>query len=486
VALLGAVTAWALVLRAGGLDPRSLWLDDAWVALVHRAEGLDELRLIGASAPGFVLALGAWLEVVGFSEAAAQALPLAAGVVAPAAGFLLARRLAWHRPAALVAALVLAAAPQAVDHAVRVKQYTVESLLAIGLLALAAHLLAEPGRARRWAALVVVGGAATAVSAFLGLYVGAGVAAGLVAARRRRDRGAARLGLVAGAAYALAAGAWYALVLAPVIPAALSEFWRDHFVVVDDGLRPALDDLGRAATGVAEGLSALPVAVVLGAVALGLAAVALQRLELAVLLAAPTAAAVVLAALERAPLGGGRTDIYLYPGLALAVAGGVERLGGVAPRALGPAAAAVVAVAVVATAAPATPYPVEDVAPLVAVVDRRAAPGDAVLVYPATAWAHALYTDGAVDLARDASSAWGFAPRFADPATYVLPPGRSDPSAYAPTVARVAAAHDRVWLVASHWAGDYAALQAQLADAGFRQVEVLARQGAELGRWQRP
>lgn len=485
-AVVAGVTVGAALLRIGPLGPSSLWLDDAWVALAHRADELGELRFVGSSAPGFVLLLRTWLAAVGFDEVTAQVLPLAAGVAAPGLAYVVARRFGCGRAAASTAAIVLVTSPMAVEHATRVKQYTVEVIVALVVLAVGGAVLADIRAPRRWGALVVVGALATAMSAFLALYVVAGVAAGLALARRRRDARGARLALLAGSTYAAVALGWYALVLGPAIPKSITGFWSGHFIVLDQGVGPAASSAADAARGVAGGLAPLPALVVGLALAMATVGVARARPELAVLLVTPVVAATVLAASARAPLGGGRTDIYLYPSLALLLAGGVEALRrSVVPRWSSPIAALAACGALVVASGPAQPYPQEDVRPLVAVLEARAADGDAVLLYPATVWAYALYTDDEVDLEPDPVGAWGFSPRFGDVDTHPLPPGREDPGAYAPTVGRLGDRAARVWLLASHWGDDYGDLQAQLGRAGFERVEVVQEVGAELSRWER-
>jgi hypothetical protein len=455
---------------------------------VHRADALDEVRRIGSSAPGFALLLRAWFAIAGFGETTAQLLPLAAGTAAPGLAYLVARRLRWSRTAALVVGVVLATSPLAVDYATRVKQYTLESVVALAVVATAAWVLEDVGSRRRWTAFVVVGVLATATSAFLGSYVAAGVAAGVVAARRRRDGVALRMALVVGATWGATAVLWYVAVLAPVIPTSLTSFWSGHYLVLDDGLREAARSIVDATTGVAEGLVPLPPALTVVVVVVATVALAVRRPELAVLLAAPFAVALVLAALERAPLGGGRTDIYLYPSLALLVGGGADVVRRNLP---GPPGAAVLlgscAVLAVAARGP-IPYPQQDVRPLVDLLEQRAGDDEAVLLYPATTWAYALYTGDDVELTPNERSAWGFAPTFADASTFALPPGRDDPNAYAPIVARATAAvppGGQLWLLASHWRDDYVSLQARLEVAGFERVEVVQEPGAELSRWVR-
>jgi len=61
-----ALTAIAISLGRRSLAPASLWRDDAWVAIVHRAPIGDALRM-GVAAPGFSLLLTSvpFIEVSG-------------------------------------------------------------------------------------------------------------------------------------------------------------------------------------------------------------------------------------------------------------------------------------------------------------------------------------------------------------------------------------------------------------------------------------
>ncbi len=527
LAVVAALVALSWVLRAGPLGPSSLWLDDAWVAVVHRVDTLGEVRLVGFTSPGFALLLRFVLRAVGPSELAAQALPFAAGVAAAPLAYLVALRVPVRRAAAIAGALVLATSPIAIDYATRVKQYTVEAVLALLLVWAGLRLLRRPGDPRRWAVAMGLGAVATVVSAFAAPYVAAVALAGLLAAAgARRDpaqgtrpdrvaatrpdpaagarpdlaaatrpgRSALRVGAAASAAYGLAAITWYLAVLRPAVTAAVGSFWADAYLAVGEGPRAWGVSLARALGEVAAGLSGLPAWLVALALAVSAVAVLTRRPVVGVLLLAPAVVAVALAWAQLAPLGGGRTDLYLYPSLTLLLAVAVHEAADAIARVWSTARAELVAavlavavaVAALAVVRPPTPYPRYDVRPLAASVDQRAAPDDVILVYPATMWAYALYTRDAVDIEVEPSSSWGFAPRFARDRTVVLPPGRDDPSAYAPAVRALAAGDaDVVWLLASHWREDLDDLRDQLAAAGFGAERPQATDGARLERWVR-
>ncbi len=499
--VLAGLVGVALALRWPGLDPSSLWLDDAWVALAHRTSGWSELRMVGFSAPGFAVLLKGWLGLVGFSELAAQLPALVAGVVSPAVAYALVVWRGWHRPAGVSAGIVLAVSPIAVTYATRVKQYTTEGLLALVLLGLALWLADAPDRGGRWAAFIGAGAVATVVSSFLAPYVGAGVLAGLVAALLARDGRTAWRAVAWGALYGVAALGWYLAVLAPAVTTSISGFWAEDYLAVDAGLGGFVASLASAVGGVLEGL--LPVAPALGLVGLGVA-IALVVLardgrvtagrawpSLALLLT-PMVVAVVLASSQLAPLGGGRTDLYLYPALVLMIAAGADA-GIRFARRWGVVAATSTSLVVLALAGwllagaeRAPDYPRYDVRPLVERMEGSAGEDEAILVYPATVWAYALYTSADIHLADDPVSSWGFSPRVEDPRVAVLPPGRDDPDAYLPTVAEVRDGEwEVVWLLASHWREDLDALRLQLAEAGFDGEVVERRDGAVLERYVR-
>ncbi|MEX2421036.1 MAG: hypothetical protein WD670_04380, partial [Actinomycetota bacterium] len=177
------------------------------------------------------------------------------------------------------------------------------------------------------------------------------------------------------------------------------------------------------------------------------------------------------------------TDLYLYPGLALLLAAGVHGKAVLARWQAALAAASAMVLALGLTAGPAPSYPASDVGPLVEELDARRSNDAEVVVYPATMWAYALYTTVDVRLVADPASSWGFAPRFDDPNVHTLPPGRDGPSVYAPSLDALEA--DEVWLIASHWRGDYDELRRMLETAGYVPIDTHPRAGAELTRYLR-
>lgn len=474
------LAAGAAALRAGPLGPSSLWLDDAWTALVVRADSLGDAWDLTVTAPGFGLLLRAWLGVVGFSETAAQVPALVFGVLGPPMLFVVGVRAGLRRGAAGLAGFLLLTAPAHLTFSARVKQYTLDALLVTALLALAWRVLEEPGDRRRWAVLVGGALAATVLTAAVAPVVAAACAAGLVEARRRRAP--LRPALVLTGAYAVLGGAWYALVLRPSVSPALRDYWTGDYVDVAAGPAAAARDVVAGLGGVLEAFSALP-AVPVGLVLLAAAAWLLVcRPAEAALLAGPLAVAVVLAALRLAPLGGGRTDIYLLPALGLLAAAGVDAVSR-AHRRVGVGLVAVAAAATALARPTPSPYPPHDVRPLIAALESQMAEDDVVLVYSASRWAYGLYTGFGVSFPEDPRQGTGFDVAVEDPRVRILDPHRDDPARYAEEVAAHTTGAERVWLLASGWEDDLAVLTDFVADHGFREADRRSRPGGLLVRW---
>jgi hypothetical protein len=200
---------------------------------------------------------------------------------------------------------------------------------------------------------------------------------------------------------------------------------------------------------------------------------------------------------ERAPLDGGRTDLHLYPSLALLAAVALDSVlprGRREVRAAGVAAAAVVGL-VVLTPGP-EPYFAEDLGPLVASLEEQAAPDDLVVVFPPTRWAFALYTSRPVDLRPDPVTGTGFDVEVGggpgDAELVVLPDAFDDEGGTRllgePDAAGLAAVEvtDRVWLVKAHAREPgVSAVEQFLADDGLEVERVETRAGAEIALWSR-
>ena len=485
------LTAAAILVRRSGLGPSSLWLDDAWVALVHRVSDLGDVWRMGLTSPGFAMLLRIWLGAVGLSSGAAQAIPFVAGMLTPGAAYLVGRRLGLRPVPALLGGVLLVAAPVHADYSVRVKQYTLDGLLVLALLGLAVPASERPSAARPWRRLAVAAGAATVVSTAVAPAAAAIAVGALVPGLHRHldERGRPDARWIARwpaarwvAGYLGFAVSWGGWMVGRRLSERLTEYWEGFYL-------EGWPDLPRIATTLVAGLTGEDhglVVLALVVVSLVGAVLAVRRAPMvAVLLWGPLAGALVLALLGAVPLATGRTELYLFPVLALGLAWTIDRLAAAAgrsPRAdavtLGALGLTLLLVLPVAEVA----YPEEDVRPLVELVERRLEPTDQVLVSSAAIYATALYGPWMTGIRRN-QTPLGFAPRFTERVTVIRVSG--DTSHIARKYADLPAG-SRVWLLATHVVADrLEGARTRLRELGFRPVEEAGRPGAVLELWVR-
>ena len=431
----------AAAVRLRGLTSHGLYRDDAWVVLATRADIGETVRL-GVTIPGFELAIRAWAGLNG-STMWAQTPELAASVVAVVVAYFVARRLGCGRPASLVAGGILALSPIALIFATRVKPYSFDLLNCVLVLALAMRVIQKPTWAR---------------SAVLGVFSLAGVvfSASLLPATltavawcgwlgvRQRATGA----VVVACTYVAVVGA-YALVVLANVPPSLQTFWTPNYIT---GASSAVAALNNFAAGIfyRHGPAGWPLLLLIAA------GVVWARRDLAPLFLGPVAIGLGLAVLKRAPFGGGRTDMYLYPCIAFAAALGVEKLLGARMARAGAAPALVLAAGLCVVALVdgrreivRNPYPGADLAELSAMVDQHRAPGDGVVVAPFSRYAFAIYSKPDPKIILSSQYSTRFTVASPDPDVFLMPAefyeGGYDPEA----PAAFAAGRHRVWYIAT-------------------------------------
>jgi hypothetical protein len=188
---------------------------------------------------------------------------------------------------------------------------------------------------------------------------------------------------------------------------------------------------------------------------------------LAVLLLTPIAVAAVLAMLQLAPLGAGRTDLNLYPVLALMVAVAANELRHKvrAHRTV----TILLLIAVAATLRAAPPYPVEDMRAATSYLEARVRPTDEVLVYWAGRYPFALYARSwGLRIDRSRHTAEGFQVHVERPNLYMLPDHSTDHRAYGPLIDQLTRGQGRVWFIGSHGRLDAIAIQKELTRLGYK------------------
>ena len=459
LALLAGV---AVALRAPALTTIGLYRDDAWPALAARTDLGRALRL-GITVPGFELAVRLWMGV-GRSTLWAQAPVVAASLATVVATYLLVRRIGCGRTPALVAGGILVLSPIHVLYSTRLKQYSFDALLSVAVIAAALWLWSRPGSRARWALLLVVCTAAALFSAStvpvgivaMGASAWRGLRAETPATALGPRRPVRRLAVGVPAVYALVM-AVYAVAVLGSVPPQLQALWEPGFV---DASAPGrlVSTTWDVVSAFAAGLfyrrgplgPLLLVAAVVGAVA--------YRRDVAVLAVGHLAVAFALAVARRAPFGGGRTDVYLYPGVALAVALAIQKaidagwLARVAEWLVhGAVAVGIVGFALTAGRAHVrhNPYPGVDMAGLQSAVARHQEPGDGIVVTPFSRYPWALYEDRRPIVDLSSRFTTGFTVRDRSPDTLIVEAEYVeegyDPGAVVPFAER----HRRVWYVAT-------------------------------------
>lgn len=451
VILLVVVALW---LRVPGITTLGLYRDDAWPALATEVGILDALRM-GITTPGFELFLRCWLSV---SRATpwAQAPALAAAVLAIVGVYVLARRVGCGRAAALAAGGLLAVSPVNVLYATRVKPYQFDALSTVLLIAAALAVSDKPSSLRRWAILLSLSVAGAVFSASTLAVSVSAVAWAAAISLRSGERRARTLAAALALAYLVMVVAYATTVLGSV-PPSLQASWAENFISASSPAELARTTLhvlegfagGIFSTGGVGGPLALS-AFVLGAL--------WYRSHVAVLAAAPLLVALGLALLHRAPLGGGRIDIYLYPCVALLAAMAIQRLLDAVPPPdlVNQAAGVAVATTIVAFAATsglahvrANPYPAADMGPLSAAVRARMEPGDVMVVGPFSRYPFALYDAAEPQVVFSSRYAPGFTVSSTDPDVLILPAEYFEDGYDEGAAVRFAEGRSRVWYLAT-------------------------------------
>ncbi len=461
----------AAALRVPGLDPSSLWLDDTWVALVHKVDEVPVILRMGVTAPGFSLLLKGVFSIFGFSHLAAQAIPFLAGIAAPPLVYLIARRWGTGRLAATISAVLLLLAPVHVTYSTNVKQFTLDVVLALALLHLSWRTYegVDQDRLRRLALAAAV---ATVFSASVGPVAAVAVAAPAIPRILQREW---RFTLWPGlhGVYVLI----WALVLRARLPASLGNYWEGTTSL---GIADPFLAVGRFASGFAGHPWLGGVLLVV----LAVAAVVLPWRE-RLLLLGPIPVA-TLASFVGIPLGTGRTDLYLYGVLALTLALVVDRLVPARwPQAL------VLAGLVTALAVP-FPRPGyadpasgmhEDSRPLVRLAASELGPDDQLITVGAR-FPVALYGPWPVTIHEAPNSTTGWLPEIQDDRVLTISGWPQTATELPETFPEPTA--DRVQVLISHFDREVAdAVRPTMADHGYAQTREISRRGAWWMRFER-
>lgn len=397
-----ATWATAVLLLAGGilrigryLADRSLWLDESYLTLnlITRSYGglLKTLDFNQGAPVGFLWAEKLMLSLLGDSELALRAFPLAVSLAALALFYLVARDVLGE-VALLVAVFLFASMEPFVRYAAEVKQYGLDAAVTVALLLVFVRVVERGPRGRRSTVLLALAGPLAVFFSHPSVFVLAGIAcAGLSLAVERGDRAVLRRQVTAYLIWLAAFGVVYLVAI------------RDL-----EGLRRTVRGVGAGATGGVKnvytifnepGLLPRTAVGLTAALVLAGAVYLWSRRPGVVVMGAATTAALLAAGLIGAYPVGQRFLLFLLPVGLLFLAEGVAAIVAHAPRLLAAALVAasvgLIGLPVLADAAArlAAPPETEEIEPLLAEVVRGWRDGDVLVLYPESQYAFRYYQE---------------------------------------------------------------------------------------------
>ena len=523
LAIVAVVAVGAVLRLAAYLANRSLWLDEAFLALnvIDRsvADLADPLAFNQGAPIGFLAVEKLVVAIFGTSEYAFRLVPLLAGIVALALFAVLARR--CLRPAVVpLAVALLAVSEGAIYYSTETKQYSTDVVATLVLL-LGAQVLSRATLRPRTALVLVAVALLTLSISHAAVIVAPTLAVVAVVTRARAGR-SIRL------APALVGGCWVALA------AAFGFFARNQLGHLRTSLLESAGDPSSASGAAVKtgssvvdvllgldkfaevqgallglpqgrGIAAVPVIVFVLSAAIGASALLRRDPATGALLVAPVIATLLAIATEQYPLLP-RATLFLFPFVVLMACEGVAEVQRVVRGARGTAVAVVVALLffVPATAGAfrdlAEPRHFQELRPALARIRAEWQAGDALYVYYSAQYAFAFYQRcECLDLSdpRGAGELWPvirnpdpssdqFAPELfsAPPRLYIGPFADKSWERYLRDVDRVRG-RSRVWFVFTHASSqkeaqlEYERFPAYLDRIGVRKASF-SRNGARV------
>jgi hypothetical protein len=430
-AALTAVLALTVAVRVPGLTSLGLWRDDAWVALSSRVD-LSTAWHMWFTTPGFHLLERATTSVGSSATWVSQLPPLVFGIAGVPAIYALARFFKLSQRAALAMAVLICVSPPCIIYSTRVKEYTADFLLTCLLLALT-EAARRQTRRRQLNALALASVFAFFVSATVApVIIGLWLVLGFFALR---DGQVLRRVAVAGAVAAVGCGAVAAVFYHHISPVLANSF--NGYYIVHTSPREFVLSLYHTLWNVFSQFFGISVFtpgehVAITVALLALAALGTYRKASMFGPALVVAVAFGLCAAHVAPLGLGRTEIYLYPALLLLWAAGANQVvvfvGGLVSKEVRPMvwpyalAAALVAGLLVYHGAQSAPlYPSTDVKGLVAKMEKVEVQGDRIVVGELMRYPWALYEDNPPHIEFGSDWSAGFTVLSTNPHVYIVP-----------------------------------------------------------------
>lgn len=314
----------------GAINPDSLWLDDQWVGALVKHASITELLEIMPPAPlGFLALLKAVTFCLGWGHWQLQLLPLAFGLAqVPLIGWI-AWRATGRLSLGLVAAGLTIGSSTFLLQCIRIKQYTLEGLIVLVLIALAMACVHRP-RAATFGALISAAILALLFSftaAPAGMVIIDVLTLHLLLLPRDQTSISRRAAIIGCAAYNVITLTLIAMMHFQQPNELMFAFWSTYYMPIHDAgewwsfmqLQGRRFFLGALAPTMGWLAYAAPIGIVLL-----LCSKQTRLIGLAFLLF--YCGMFTLAALELYPIGGRRTDVFSYPITILAIIAAVWAL----------------------------------------------------------------------------------------------------------------------------------------------------------------
>jgi hypothetical protein len=183
--LLAAVLAAVAVLsRRHGLPTDGLWQDDAEPGAAAMKAPLDQLLVVGKDHPGYIAVLKGWRELTDGGSDSLAGPAFIAGILSPPLLYAGLRSLRFERSVSFLLGAALAAAETDIVNSGRVRSFTTDLLIVLGL----AVVLPRLARIKwNWGTAIAWFVGAMLVASFSGFALGASLAAGAILVLHRKS-----------------------------------------------------------------------------------------------------------------------------------------------------------------------------------------------------------------------------------------------------------------------------------------------------------
>jgi len=300
-----------------GLNPFSLWLDDLWVAYLAKSASISYLFAGKAPCPpGFILMLKAVGAILGDGHWQLQLIPLVGYFAQILIIYWLVQRTLCNRALGFFAATLLSANPILALYSLRIKQFSLDSLVTLVILSLVVSCLRHP-RVKTFLLMCSVL-AATLLVSFTSIFLSAilvnACAYHFLRTLQRSEKKSRKVVFFSAVIYNLIICAIYLILIRHRQTSSLLAYWQDFYLPVNN-FSAAILFLKDTGIQFLSGAFPLKLSWLVLFIPVGIYALINQPREralgwgLLLFYTAIPAASVIKAY----PLGGIRTDIFSYP-----------------------------------------------------------------------------------------------------------------------------------------------------------------------------